>query len=266
MADTYTGIVIGMIELKTVNEIDAMRAAGQVVAAALTAARAAATAGMSLAELDEVAAAVIADAGAKPSFLGYRPSFADRAFPGNICASVNDVVVHGIPDGYRLAEGDLLSIDCGAHIDGWHGDSAVSFVVGPASTADRRLIDTAERALGAGIDAALVGGRLGDISAAIGAIGREAGYGMPEGWGGHGIGRAMHEAPEVPNTGRAGRGMRLRAGLVLALEPMFLAGGVDDYWLDEDGWSLRTADRSRAAHVEHTVAITADGPVVLTAG
>ncbi|MBW4722107.1 type I methionyl aminopeptidase [Saccharothrix obliqua] len=254
-----------MIELKSPGELDAMRAAGLVVADALAAVRAHARVGVSLLELDEVAAEVIRGAGAGSSFLGYRPSFAPTPFPGYICASVNDAIVHGIPTGYRLRDGDLVSIDCGAHLDGWHGDSAISFVVGVARPADLALVETTERALAAGIAAAVPGARMGDVSAAIGRIGRAAGYGMPEDFGGHGIGRAMHESPGVPNDGRPGRGLRLRAGMALAIEPMFHAGGRDAYRVAEDGWTLVTVDGGRAAHAEHSVAVTDDGPRVLTA-
>jgi methionyl aminopeptidase len=253
-----------MIELKTAGEVAAMREAGRVVAVTLQAVRAAATTGTSLLELDEIARSAIIGAGAKPSFLDYLPPFAPTPFPGVICTSVNDVIVHGIPSDYRLTNGDLVSIDCGAHVDGWHGDSAISFVVGEASPDDVRLIATAETALQAGIAAATAGNRIGDIAAAVGAVGRRAGYGVPSDFGGHGIGRAMHEPPGVPNTGRPGRGLPLRLGLVVAIEPMLLAGGHDSYWTDADGWALRTTDGSRAAHAEHTVAITADGPQVLT--
>ncbi|RZS38879.1 methionine aminopeptidase type I [Herbihabitans rhizosphaerae] len=254
-----------MIELKTPTEIDAMHAAGQIVAAALTAVRAHAGVGVSLLELDEVAASVIADAGAKSSFLHYQPRFADTPFPAVICSSVNDVIVHGIPDGYRLADGDLVSIDCGAHLDGWHGDSAISFTVGTPKPEDLALIDTATRALDAAIAASVPGNTLGDVADAIGVIGRAAGYGIPDDFGGHGIGRAMHEAPAVPNEGEPGKGLRLRPGLAIAIEPMFHAGGRDEYYTAADGWALCTADGSRAAHVEHSVAITDDGPRVLTA-
>ncbi|GAA1344465.1 type I methionyl aminopeptidase [Saccharothrix algeriensis] len=254
-----------MIELKSPGELAAMRAAGLVVADALAAVRDRARVGVSLLELDEVAAAVIRAAGAGSSFLHYRPSFAPTPFPGHICASVNDVIVHGIPSAYRLREGDLVSIDCGAHLDGWHGDAAVSFVVGRADPADDALVRTAERALAAGIAAAVPGNRMGDVSAAVGRVGRAAGYGIPADFGGHGIGRAMHEAPGVPNEGRPGRGLTLRAGMALAIEPMFHAGGRDAYREADDGWALHTVDGSRAAHVEHSVAITEDGPLVLTA-
>ncbi|MEU4803773.1 type I methionyl aminopeptidase [Actinosynnema sp. NPDC023587] len=254
-----------MIELKSPAELDAMRVAGLVVADALAAVREHARVGMSLLDLDEVAAGVIRGAGAGSSFLDYQPTFATTPFPGYICASVNDVIVHGIPTGYRLREGDLVSIDCGAHVDGWHGDAAISFVIGRADPADLALIETAERALAAGIAAAVPGARMGDVSAAVGRIGRAAGYGMPSDFGGHGIGRAMHESPGVPNEGRPGRGLTLRAGMAIAIEPMFHAGGRDKYYEAEDGWSLLTADGSRAAHVEHSVAVTDDGPRVLTA-
>ncbi|NEB14491.1 type I methionyl aminopeptidase [Streptomyces coelicoflavus] len=253
-----------MVELKTDSSIDAMHAAGQVVARALTAVRQAAGVGVSLLELDAVAHEVLREAGAGSPFLGYRPSFAPTPFPGVICASVNDAIVHGIPDGYRLRDGDLLSVDCGALLDGWAGDSALSFVVGTPRPADLALIETAERALDAGIGAAVVGNRIGDIAHAIGTVCRSAGYGIMEDFGGHGIGRHMHEDPGVPNEGRPGRGLPLRHGMVIAIEPMLTAGGRDDYHAAPDGWTLRTNDGSRAAHVEHTVAVTESGPRVLT--
>jgi methionyl aminopeptidase len=181
-----------------------------------------------------------------------------------ICASVNDVVVHGIPDGYRLRNGDLVSIDCGTEVDGWTGDAAVSFTVGTPRPADLRLIETTRRALDAGISAAVVGARIGDISAAVGSVGRAARYGIPAGFGGHGIGRHMHEDPHIPNDGRRGRGFRLRHGLALAIEPMFMAGGQDRYRTAPDGWALHTWDGSRAAHIEHTIAVTDGGPRILT--
>jgi methionyl aminopeptidase len=254
-----------MVELKTDTSIDAMHEAGQVVARALTAVQKTAGVGVSLLELDEVAHDVLREAGATSPFLGYRPSFAPTPFPAVLCVSVNDAIVHGIPGRYRLRDGDLVSIDFGAELGGWVGDSALSFVVGTPHAADLRLIDTAERALAAGIEAAVVGNRIGDIAHAIGTVCRGAGYGIPDGFGGHGIGRRMHEDPGVPNEGRPGRGMRLRHGMVLAIEPMVIAGGTDDYHAAPDGWTLRTNDGSRAAHAEHTVAITDSGPRILTA-
>ncbi|MEV8592959.1 type I methionyl aminopeptidase [Streptomyces sp. NPDC052012] len=254
-----------MVELKTDTSIDAMYEAGQVVASALTAVREAADVGVSLLELDEVARGVLRAAGATSPFLGYRPSFAPTPFPAVICTSVNDAIVHGIPTGYRLRDGDLVSVDCGAELGGWVGDSALSFTVGTPRPADVRLIETAERALAAGIEAAVVGNRIGDIAHAIGTVCRAAGYGIPDGFGGHGIGRRMHEDPSVPNEGRPGRGMRLRHGMALAIEPMLIAGGTDGFHAAGDGWTLRTDDGTRAAHAEHTIAVTETGPRILTA-
>jgi len=242
-----------------------MRSAGRVVATALLQMRKQAAVGVSLLELDEVARAVLAEYGATSPFLNYQPSFAHTPFPAVICASVNDAALHGIPGRYRLADGDLLSIDFGATLNGWTGDAAISLSVGTPRPADLRLIDTAERALAAGIAKAVQGGRLGDVSAAIGAVARKARYGLHTDFGGHGVGHTMHESPSVPNDGKPGRGMKLEPGLVIAIEPWFRAGGHDSYRVDPDGWTLRSGDGSRAAHVEHTVAITADGPRILTA-
>ncbi|MFF3518398.1 type I methionyl aminopeptidase [Streptomyces sp. NPDC002573] len=253
-----------MVEIKTDAALDAMREAGRVVAQALAAAREAAGVGVSLKELDEAARTVLAKAGARSPFLGYRPSFAPVPFPAVICASVNDAVVHGIPTDYRLRDSDLVSIDCGAELDGWTGDAATTFTVGTPRPADLDLIDATQQALDAGIAAAQVGNRMGDISHAIGTVARKARCGMPTDFGGHGIGRRMHEDPPVPNRGRPGRGFPLRHGLVLAIEPMLMAGGQDTYSTDPDGWTLRTTDGSRAAHIEHTVAITDEGPRILT--
>jgi len=254
-----------MVELKTDTSIDEMYEAGQVVGRALTAVRKAAAVGVSLLELDEIAHQVLREAGAGSPFLGYRPSFAPTPFPAVICASVNEAIVHGIPTAYRLRDGDLVSIDFGAELGGWAGDSAISFTVGTPRAADVRLIETAERALAAGIEAAVVGNRIGDIAHAIGTVCRGAGYGIPQGFGGHGIGRRMHEDPPVPNEGRPGRGLALRHGMVLAIEPMLIGGGTDGFHEAADGWTLRTNDGSRAAHAEHTVAITDAGPRILTA-
>jgi methionyl aminopeptidase len=253
-----------MVEIKTEAALDAMREAGRVVAQALAAARKAAAVGVSLRELDDAARTVLADAGARSPFLGYQPSFAPSPFPAVICASVNDAVVHGIPTDYRLRDGDLVSIDCGAELDGWTGDAAVSFTVGVPRPADLDLIDATQRALDAGIAAAIAGNRIGDISHAIGAVASAARCGMPADFGGHGIGRRMHEDPHVANRGRPGRGFPLRRGLTLAIEPMLMAGGHDGYHAAPDGWTLLTDDGSRAAHFEHTVAVTDEGPRILT--
>ena len=253
-----------MVEIKTKGEVEAIRAAGKVVADALESVRGHAAAGIRLTELDEVARAVLAAAGATSPFLGYKPSFAPVPFPAVICASLNDAALHGIPTRRRLTAGDLVSIDCGAILDGWVADAAISFTVGPPSPEDEALMATTRAALRAGIAAAVAGARLGDISATIGAVGRAAGYGLNTDFGGHGVGRSMHEPPSVPNEGPAGRGLRLSPGLVMAIEPWFMAGGSDKYQVDDDGWTIRSADGSRAAHFEHTIAVTQDGPVVLT--
>jgi methionyl aminopeptidase len=254
-----------MVELKTPAELAVMREAGRVVGTALAAVHAAAAVGVSLLELDEIAVGVLAEHGAKSSFQHYHPHFAPTPFPAVICASVNDVIVHGIPSDYRLLDGDLVSIDFGACLDGFHGDAAISFPVGTPRPDDVTLIADTQAALDAGIAAAVAGGRLGDVSAAVGRIGRGRGYGIPQSFGGHGVGRAMHEDPSVPNEGRPGRGLPMRPGLTIAIEPMFMAGGRDRFVTDADGWALRTVDGSRAAHIEHTIAVTDEGPVVLTA-
>jgi len=254
-----------MVELKTPRELALLREAGRVVAEALAAVRSHAAVGVTLAELDRLAAKVIEQAGATPAFLGYHPSWAPTPFPAVICASVNDAVVHGIPGRFRLADGDLVSIDCGAFLRGWCGDAAISFTVGQARPADADLIAATDAALARGIEAAQPGRQLGDVGHAIGEPARQAGYGLLADHGGHGVGRAMHEDPFVYNEGRPGHGYRLQPGLVLALEPMLIADGTDDYVTDRDGWTLRTATGSRAAHSEHTIAITDDGPLILTA-
>ncbi|MCF2527612.1 type I methionyl aminopeptidase [Yinghuangia soli] len=254
-----------MVSLKSAAELDLMRAAGRVVAETLAAVAAAARPGVTLAELDALAAAHIRAAGAEPSFLGYRPHASLPPFPGVLCLSVDEVVVHGIPDGRVLRGGDLLSVDCGAIVRGYHGDAAVTVEVGAVDAAGRRLAEATREALDAAVAVMVPGARLGDVAYAVQEVARSYGYGILADHGGHGIGTAMHEDPHVPNTGRPGRGYRLREGLVLAIEPMFLEGGRDDYRVLPDRWTIATADGTRAAHFEHTVAVTADGPLVLTA-
>lgn len=241
-----------------------MRAAGAVVARTLRMLQLHARVSVSTGELDELAEQLIRDAGAVPSFKGY------QGFPGSICSSVNHQVVHGIPGRDQvLAEGDLLSIDCGAILDGWHGDAAVTVQIGAGSEADLRLSVACRAALEAGIAAARPGGRLTDISHAVESAALAAaaadgvGYGIVADYGGHGIGTAMHMDPFLPNVGRPGRGPRLVSGMTLAIEPMLTAGSHLTDELD-DGWTVVTRDGSRAAHWEHSVAITDDGPVVLT--
>ena len=253
-----------MIELRTPAEIEQMRAAGSFVASVLTELRAASTVGMNLLELDAHAHRMIRDRKAESCYIDYHPSFGASPFGKVLCTSVNDAALHGLPFDYTLQDGDLLSIDFAANVDGWVADSAMSFVVGTAQPDDLRLIETTEKALEAGIRASVVGGRIGDISAAIGKVAADAGYGVNTDFGGHGVGRTMHGDPHIPNNGRAGRGFPLREGLVFAIEP-WLMQTTDRLFTDPDGWTLRSMDGSRAAHSEHTVAITADGPVVLTA-
>ena len=253
------------IELKSPGELEAMRAAGLVVASTLAKVASHARAGVSTGELDELAEQSIRDAGAVPSFKGY------HGFPASICASVNEQVVHGIPSRSQvLGDGDLASIDCGAILDGWHGDAAITLPIGAVSRSSRELSAACLAALDAGIAAARPDGRLSDISYAVEQTSRAIAardgrdYGVVANYGGHGIGTSMHMTPYLPNHGRPGRGPRLRVGMALAIEPMLTLGTDRTEELD-DGWTVVTADGSRAAHWEHTVAITADGPWVLTA-
>jgi len=253
------------VPARSAGELDAMAAAGAVVAAALRAVQESARQGMSTLELDEVAETVIREAGATPSFLGY------HGFPASICSSVNDRVVHGIPAAEEvLAHGDLVSVDCGAILDGWHGDAAVTFGVGSLIPADAALSEATRQAMEAGIAAMLVGNRLTDVSHAIEKGTRAAErahdrrYGIVSGYGGHAIGRQMHMDPFLPNEGEPGKGPLLVAGSVLAIEPMLTLGTTKTRILDDE-WTVVTTDGSRAAHWEHTVAVTEDGPRILTA-
>jgi methionyl aminopeptidase len=253
-----------MVQLKTESEIEAMAAAGAVVAEALRAVIGHAQPGRTTADLDDVAADVLARHGATSPFLNYHPDWAPTPFPAVLCTSVNDAIVHGVPNAEVLADGDLVSVDFGATLRGWCGDAARSFIVGTPRTQDAELIAATDAALAAGIAAVRSGNTLGDIGYAIEKVARGAGYGMLADHGGHGIGRTMHEDPHVPNEGRRGKGMKLRPGLVIAIEPMLIADGTDGYRHDSDGWTLRTATGARAAHSEHTVAITRDGARILT--
>jgi len=253
-----------VIELFNASEIDRLRVAGAFVAEVLTTLREAADVGVNLLELDALAAEMIEQRGAVSCYVDYHPSFGAMPFGKVLCTSVNDAVLHGLPHDYRLRDGDLLSLDFACAVDGWVADSATSVAVGTPRAEDLALIATTERALVAAIDAARVGNRLGDISHAIGTVAREAGLGINLEFGGHGVGRTMHGDPHVPNDGRPGRGLALRPGLVLALEPWFLHT-TDRIRTDPDGWTLRSIDGSRGAHSEHTVAITDNGPQVLTA-
>jgi methionyl aminopeptidase len=253
-----------MIELKTPAEIEQMRIAGVFVAGVLTELRAVSRVGVNLLKLDSIAHELIAERGAESCYIDYHPSFGAMPFGKVLCTSVNDAALHGLPHDYPLQDGDMVSLDFAASVDGWVADSAITFTVGTPRDEDLRLIEVTERALAAGIAAATVGNRIGDISAVIGTVAHGAGYSVNTDFGGHGVGRVMHGDPHIANDGRAGRGLPLRAGLVFAIEPWFMQG-TDRIFTDPDGWTLRSLDGSRAAHAEHTIAVTDDGPVVLTA-
>jgi methionyl aminopeptidase len=241
-----------------------MHEAGRFVASVLEATRDAAAVGVSLLDLDDLAHTMIRERGAESCYIDYHPSFGASPFGKVICTSVNDAVLHGLPHKYRLQDGDLLTLDFAASVDGWVADSALSLIVGTPDPADSALIDTVQTALDAAIAVAVVGNRIGDISAAIGEVSRAAGFSVNTDFGGHGVGRTMHGDPHIPNDGRPGRGLPLRAGLVFAIEPWLMVG-TDELYTDPDGWTLRSVTGSRTAHVEHTVAITDNGPLVLTA-
>ena len=245
-------------------DIPQMKPAGAFVARVLERLHDEAVPGVSLLELDAITHDMIRAEGATSCYIDYHPSFGASPFGKVICTSVNDAALHGLPHDYVLQEGDLLSLDFAAEVKGWVADSALSLVVGSTpSPEDTRLIEATRVALEAGISQAREGRRIGDISAAIGEVARHFGYPVNVEFGGHGVGQTMHEDPSVPNDGRPGRGEKLRAGMVLAIEPWFMAS-TEHIVVDSDGWTLRSADGSRAAHSEHTVAITSDGPLVLT--
>jgi methionyl aminopeptidase len=252
-----------VIELRTPAEIEQMRPAGRFVASVLEATSKAAAPGVNLLELDALAHDLIREAGATSCYIDYHPSFGGSPFGKVICTSVNDAVLHGLPHDYTLQDGDLLSLDFAASVDGWVADSAVSIVVGTPRDEDLRLIDTTRRALDAGIAAARPGNRIGDISRAIADVAKAEGLSINTDFGGHGVGRTMHGEPHVPNNGRPGRGMPLKPGLVIAIEPWFLHT-TDRIVTDPDGWTLRSVDGSRGAHSEHTIAVTDGDPIVLT--
>ena len=253
-----------VLELKTPLEVAAMDVTGTFIAEVLDDLAGMAAPGVNLLDLEHRARALIEQRGAQSCYWDYAPSFGRGPFRNVICLSVNDAVLHGLPHDYVLGDGDLLTMDIAVSIDGWVADSARSIIVGTPRAEDQRLIAVTEEALAAGIAAAVSGNRLGDVSAAIGAVATGHGYLVNTEFGGHGLGRTMHEDPHVSNVGRPGRGLRLRPGLTLALEP-WLAAGTDKIVYDPDGWTIRSADGSRTAHSEHTIAIT-DGPALILTG
>lgn len=249
-----------MITIKSKREFAKMQVAGATVAAVHEAVREAVAPGVSLLELEEISARIIADRDCKPSFLGYHGTY-----PATLCLSPNDVIVHGIPSGYKLKEGDILSVDAGAIYEGFHGDAAFTMGIGEVSPEAQNLMDVTDEALWAGIRQVRKGAHLEDIGSAVHQIGAASGYGVVEEYVGHGIGRQMHEEPQVPNYGTPGKGMKLRTGMSLCIEPMFNLGQRHAK-VDSDRWTVRTQDGSLSAHFEHTVAITPDGPQIFTAG
>jgi methionyl aminopeptidase len=253
-----------MIEILNPSEVARAKQTGAVVAHILQTLRGRSTAGTNLLDIDRWAQGMIAEAGALSCYVDYAPSFGRGPFGHYICTGVNDAVLHGLPHDYTLADGDLLSLDLAVSLDGVAADAAISFVVGDARPAESvAMIDATERALAAGIAAAGPGARIGDLSHAIGTVLSGAGYPVNTQFGGHGIGSTMHQDPHVPNSGRPGRGYRLRPGLLLALEPWVMADTAE-LVTDADGWTLRSATGCRTAHSEHTIAITEDGAEILT--
>jgi methionyl aminopeptidase len=244
---------------KAPEQLAKMRQAGRVVAEMHEMIRAAIRPGVTTLELDAIARDVLVRRGARSNFLNY----GHPPFPAVVCTSPNDVIVHGIPGSYRLKDGDIISIDCGAIIDGWHGDAAFTAPVGDVTEDATRLLDVTERSLHAGIEAMVAGNRLHDIGHAVQGVAESAGFSVVREYVGHAIGTRMHEEPQVPNYGEAGTGPKLKTGMVFAVEPMVNAGGRKTKLLD-DGWTVVTADGSLSAHFEHTIAITDDGPEILT--
>ncbi len=246
-----------MIVRKSADEIETMARAGRVVAETLALMGETIRPGISTGELDDLAEELIRSRGGVPTFKGY------RGFPASICASPNDMVVHGIPGGYRVREGDLLTVDVGVTLEGFVADSAYTFAVGEVGEEAERLLAVCQAALAAGIAEARDGNHVGDISAAVQRVTEEAGFSVIKSLVGHGVGRSMHEEPQVPNYGRPGRGPKLATGMTIAIEPMITAGG-EEVAVADDDWSISTVDGSLSAHFEHTVAVTENGPRILT--
>lgn len=249
-----------MITIKSRREFEKMAVAGACVAAVHRAVREAARPGVSLLELEDISKQILTERDCKSSFLNYHGTY-----PATLCLSPNDVIVHGIPNDYVLREGDILAVDAGAIYQGFHGDAAFTMPIGEVAPEAQTLIDVTEEGMWAGIRAVRPGARLGDIGAAISEIGQKNGYGVVEEYLGHGIGRQMHEEPQVPNVGEPGKGLKLRTGMALCIEPMYNLGSRHTT-VDPDGWTVRTADGALSAHWEHTVALTKDGMMIFTAG
>ncbi len=248
-----------MITIKDESGFAKMRIASRTVAEVLTALRAAAAPGVSMTDLDQVAAGIIRDRGCTPSFLGY------HGYPATICTSPNNVIVHGIPDGYQLKDGDILSVDVGAVYQGYHGDAARTFAIGDVPDEVAKLIRVTEESMQAGIRQVKAGARIGDVGAAVQQVAEGAGFSVVREYVGHGIGEQMHEEPQIPNYGEPGKGMKLKEGMAICIEPMVNMGD----WrteVQDDGWTVTTADGSLSAHFENTIAITRDGVEVMTAG
>ncbi len=259
-----TGIVIGMIEILTPAEVDRARETGALVGTILATLKERVAVGTNLLEIDAWTKEMILEAGAESCYVDYAPSFGNGPFGHYICTGVNDAVLHGLPRDYALAQGDLLSLDLAIKLRGFAADAAISFVVGAeGSNEDQKLIETTQKALEAGIAAAGPNAKIGDLSYAMGAVIKAAGYKVNLEFGGHGIGSTMHQDPHVSNDGRPGRGYKLRPGLLLALEPWIMTD-TNKLIMDKDGWTLRSATGCRTAHTEHTIAITETGAEILT--
>jgi methionyl aminopeptidase len=252
------------IELLNPTQLDEMRPAGRFVAEVLTTLVDTVEVGTDLLDLDAMVHRMIKDRGAESCYIDYAPSFGRGPFGKVLCTSVNDAVLHGLPHRYAIKDGDLVSFDFAVSVDGWVCDSAVSTIVGTPRDEDLRLIEATEVALARAIEVARPGNKIGDLSATIGDTAREYGYTVNTQFGGHGVGRTMHGDPHISNDGRAGRGFPLKPGLVIAIEPWLLAS-TDEIRMDEDGWTIRSADGSRGAHSEHTIAITDGDPIIMTA-
>lgn len=253
----------GRITLKNESDIAGLREAAKVVERALAAAAELIEPGMPTLRLDQAAEAVIRDAGGRPAFKGYRMGGDTDPFPGSLCISVNDVVVHGFPSETPLREGDVVTVDCGVELGGYFGDFAYTFPVGDISDDARQLLETTEASLYAGIEQATAGRRVGDIGYAVQKYCESRGYGVVRDLVGHGIGRRLHEPPNVPNLGRRGTGKKLQPGMTLCIEPM-INGGTGDVTVDKDGWTVRTADGAPSAHFEHMVLVQKGGAEILS--